>query len=92
MSYIAYDANGYLGEVASITGWSDFIAWGELQGGEIAKLSHDGISSKPTALAKEIANRMPLGDDSAEEVRAALETLTAKAQGFIAISDGVEAA
>jgi hypothetical protein len=89
MSYYAYDArepDGYLGDAASISGWSKFAAWAETAGGEIAKLASEGYSEDPATLAKELA-AAKADDVDAESVRANLADLAAKAQDCFIVSD-----
>lgn len=88
MSYYGYDKKGYVGDVASIGGYSDFLGWASELGGEIGVLCSDGCSNHPKRLAKELES-LRADDPSAESVRKNIAKLAAKSKGVFYVGDGM---
>lgn len=86
MGYYAVDANGYVDDVASIGGWSDFVAAASKLDG-VADFVRDGITEDPGALG-EALDAVTFPGASANSVREHLAELALNAQGFLIITDG----
>ena len=89
MSLYAYDVNGYLGDVASISGWADFVDWGLLKGGEVTRLTSKGFSEKPAQLEEQLRGLYATNPE-VESVRVGLLSLAGRAEGVLIISEGEE--
>ena len=89
MTFAAYDANGYLGDAASIGGWTAFAKWATLQGDELSRLIRQGSSTDPTRLAVQL-NSLSAPDPDVESVRVGLFALAQKAEEILIISEGGE--
>ena len=89
MTFAAYDSNGYLGDVASIGGWTAFVKWAAQQDDELARLARQGSSTDPIRLAVQL-NSLSAPDPDVESVRAGLFALAQKAEELLIISEGGE--
>ena len=87
MTFAAYDAEGYLGDVASIGGWTAFAKWAAQQGDELARLARQGSSTDPTRLAVQL-NSLQAPDPDVDSVRVGLLALANKADEILIISEG----
>ena len=87
MSYYAYDANGYVGDLASVSGWHKFAAWAREQGGQLARLADSGKATELDELADQAA-RARAGDASDDSIRANVAALARQADGVLIVSDG----
>lgn len=89
MSYYAYDSNGYLGDVASGTGWQEFCEWAQNQSGPVATFVEHGSTDDPVALADALDELVVVGDADTEGIRKNLVTIAERANGVLIVSDGV---
>jgi hypothetical protein len=93
MSYYAYDANGYIGDVASAGGYGHFMAWASQQGGPIRQFADKGEHNDPAALATALERAArPRGPDaaSADSVRLNMAALARLAEEVFIVNNGVE--
>jgi len=88
MSYYAFDANGYVGDVASINGWNEFAAWAIAQGGELEKFAREGQSQNLKALAAQLERSKATGD--VESTRTGIAALIDKASEILIVNEGDE--
>lgn len=90
MSYSIYDSRGYVAEVASGGGWSDFRAAVETDspGPETNTLVAEGSSDDPEALFDEL-RAVSFDDESADSVRAMIAHAASKCQDVAILTDGV---
>jgi len=81
MSYVLYDGEGYVADVASNSGWTRFVGWMESRAGEeTAKLLEAGSTQVPAEVAGELfllKRDDPPGDP---EIASVLDELLAGAQ------------
>jgi hypothetical protein len=92
MSYYAYDANGYLGDVASVAGWAAFAPWAQAQGKQLAVLANGGHvigEAALDALGQQLADLKGEGSSN-ESIRINLLALSRTATDVLIISDGEE--
>ena len=87
MTFSAYDSNGYLGDVASIGGWTAFAKWAAPQGYDVTELIRQGHSADPRAVALQL-NGMHSEDPDVESVRKTLFDLAQKAEELLIVSEG----
>lgn len=87
MTYYAYDAHGYIGDLASGPGWHKFTAWALAQGGELAALATSGESTHLDQLAAEAAEE-PAGNPSDDSIRENLIALARTADEVLIVSSG----
>ncbi len=85
MSYCAYDNSGFLGDVASISGWRDFTNATRTKPA-LQFFITKGYTDDPQALSKALA--FEISNESADSVRANLAAIAAKADGTLLITDG----
>ena len=88
MTYAVYDANGYLGDVASGGGWAAFVAWGMLQGPAVRAFVTKGSTESPLELAAELAAGPVMGGEN-EVVRVGVLTFAKQADAVLIVTDGV---
>lgn len=90
MSYSLYDSRGYVADIASGGGWTDFRAACETQepGPETESLVEDGFSDFPADLAAEL-QAVRFDDPSADSVRQQLAATAAKCEDVCILTDGV---
>lgn len=92
MTYILQDEESYLGDVASIHGWAEFVAWvdGQTQADAVLKaFVRDGYTEKPKALAVALAS-LSSSDPAVDETRKLLLDAGTKAAGSLILWDGIE--
>ena len=87
MSFYAYDANGYLGDVASIGGWTAFGEWAMPKGGEVLRLIRQGTSTDLARLSDQLSD-LYSPDSDVESVRVELLGLVRKAEELLIITEG----
>lgn len=88
MTYSAFDATGYISDVASNGGWTDFTEWARKQGGALESLANDGWTEDVEILLIQLEKGRPrTGSD--ESVRRSLLATAHKAKEIIIVSDGV---
>lgn len=88
MSYAAFDAAGYVGDVASLGGWATFVLWARRQRDRpaLVALLREGWAPAPGLVADLEAG--PAAGD-AESTRKNLLALARKADEVLILSDGV---
>jgi len=87
MSYSAYDANGYIGEAANISGWYRFAEWLRSQGGEMEVLAEKGFSENLPKLIEELKAAKPKTKLD-KLLRLNFIELASKADLLLIVSDG----
>ena len=88
MSYCAYDANGYLGDLASDGGWATFVRWAERQSGPVRALVEEGFTDSPAELAAALTDG-PVPPSDVEEVWVGLKDYASRANDVLIVTDGV---
>jgi hypothetical protein len=88
MSYCAYDANGYLGDLASNGGWATFVRWAQRQNGPVRALVEEGFTDSPTELAAALTDG-PAPPSDVEEVWFGLKDFAGRADSVLIVWDGV---
>lgn len=88
MSYTAYDAKGYLGDLASNGGWATFVRWAERQSGPVLALVEEGFTDSPAELAAALTNG-PAPSSDAEEVWVGVKDYATRADDVLIVTDGV---
>lgn len=88
MTYAAYDEDDYLGDVASIGGWTSFFDWAHEHGDAVADLVDSGYTRNPEALADQLKNIWAI-DPAVESIRRNLLEIARKAKGILIVTDGV---
>jgi hypothetical protein len=90
MSYAVYDSRGYVTDVASGGGWSDFRDAVELDspGPETKTLIAEGSSDDPEALFEEL-RKASFPNESADSVRKMITHAASKCQDVVIVTDGV---
>lgn len=87
MTFSAYDSNGYLGDVASIGGWTAFAKWAGDRSGALTSLVRTGASENLSRLIAEMGV-LYAPDPDVESVRKGLLALAQKAQEILIVSEG----
>ena len=88
MSYCGYDANGYLGSLASTGGWAAFVKWAERQKGPVRTFVEEGFTEDLAGLAKALTlGSLALGD--VEVVRVGVLTFAGRADEVLIVWDGL---
>jgi len=88
MGYYAYDANGYLGDLASNGGWATFVRWAARQSGPVRALVEKGFTDSLAELAAALTNG-PTPPSDAEEVWVGLKDYASWADAVLIATDGV---
>jgi hypothetical protein len=88
VSYCAYDANGYLGDLASNGGWATFVKWAQLQSGPVRALVEEGITDSPAELAAALTDG-PAPPSDVEEVWVGLKEFAGRADEVLIVTDGL---
>jgi hypothetical protein len=83
-----YDANGYLGDVASGGGWAAFVRWARTQGPAVRAFVTEGSTDAPLDLAAELAAGPVMGGEN-EVVRVGVLTFAKQADEVLIVTDGL---
>ena len=83
-----YDANGYLGDVASGGGWAAFVRWAMGQGPAVRAFVTEGATDHPLELAAELEAGPVMGGEN-EVVRVGVLTFARQADAVLIVTDGV---
>jgi hypothetical protein len=83
--YVA-DANGYMGDIASLGGWRNFSEWAPADG-PIAHFIRDGYAEEPEKL-KAALEALKAERPGVESIRRELAAYAGRADAVLILSDG----